>query len=902
MKQPCGAYGGNGNYGGFGFGGRGADNYNFSSTTPGGFGGGGGATSWYTGAPGGFGGGGGAGKTYQEYGYYKPGYYGPGYYYNGYYYQGPYYQGPYIPGDIFQRSGKGGFGAGGGGSDGNFPGEVGGFGGGAGKFIGGGGAGLGGALFVRSGNLTLDKVAFSNNSATNGTGGVNGQGIGGAMFIIDQGAQEVQTTQGNTQGMPATLAIVSGTAGFSENIATNSNNDVYGGEVTNIAIITGTVNNDTINGTAGNDQINGLKGKDRINGLAGNDLINGGPGKDTINGGTGIDTMLGGAGNDIYTVDQPQDVIIESANEAEDGDTVNATATYTLPNNVENLNQTGTGAINGTGNDLDNSLTGNTGNNILDGKAGNDIMVGFEGNDIYIVEQAEDVIREIANGGTDTVRANITQTLANNVEKLVQTGTSAINGTGNAIDNSLTGNSGNNVLDGKAGKDTMAGGAGNDTYILDHPDDVVIEAANAGTDTVNSNIAQTLGNNVENLVQTGTANINGTGNALNNSLTGNSGNNILTGKAGNDVYTVGQTGDVVVEAVNEGTDTVNSNIAQTLADNVEKLVQTGTGNINGTGNTLNNSLTGNSGNNVLDGKAGNDIMAGGAGNDTYIVEQTADVVVEAANAGTDTVKSNIAQTLGNNVEKLVQTGTAAINGTGNTLDNSLTGNSGNNVLDGKTGKDTMAGGAGNDTYILDQPDDVVIEAVNKGTDTVKSNIAQTLANNVENLVQTGTGAINGTGNTLNNSLTGNSGNNILDGAAGNDIMAGGGGNDNLLGGDGNDQLTGSAGNDILTGGAGADWFIFNATTDRLDTITDFNASQGDRIRISASGFAGGLVPGALPSSQFVIGTAATNTSHRFIYNNGALFYDIDGLGGTAQVQIATLTGAPTLAAGNIVLF
>ncbi|MBR8827531.1 MAG: calcium-binding protein [Gomphosphaeria aponina SAG 52.96 = DSM 107014] len=287
-------------------------------------------------------------------------------------------------------------------------------------------------------------------------------------------------------------------------------------------------------------------------------------------------------------------------------------------------------------------------------------------------------------------------------------------------------------------------------------------------------------------------------------------------------------------------------------------------------------------------------MAGGAGDDTYIVTETADVVVETADSGTDTINTNITQTLGNNVENLVQTGSDNINGTGNTLNNSLTGNSGNNILDGKTGNDSMAGGAGNDTYIVGQTADVVEEATDSGTDTVNTNIAQTLANNVENLVQTGTANINGTGNALDNSLTGNSGSNSLNGAAG---------NDNLLGGNGNDQLTGSGGNDILTGGAGADWFIFNATTDMLDTITDFNGTQKDQLRISAGGFGGGLVPGAtLPSSQFVLGAAALDTSDRFIYNTGALFYDVDGLGGTAQVQIATFTGAPTLAAGNIFIF
>ncbi len=159
-----------------------------------------------------------------------------------------------------------------------------------------------------------------------------------------------------------------------------------------------------------------------------------------------------------------------------------------------------------------------------------------------------------------------------------------------------------------------------------------------------------------------------------------------------------------------GTDTVQAGISYTLGANVENLTLTGTGAINATGNTLNNTLTGNSGNNVLDGGAGNDAMAGGAGNDTYVVDAAGDTVTEAANAGTDTVQAGISYTLGANVENLTLTGTEAINATGNTLNNTLIGNSADNVL---------SGGAGNDTYVIDAAGDTVTEAASEGTDTVK---------------------------------------------------------------------------------------------------------------------------------------------------------------------------------------
>ena len=121
----------------------------------------------------------------------------------------------------------------------------------------------------------------------------------------------------------------------------------------------------------------------------------------------------------------------------------------------------------------------------------------------------------------------------------------------------------------------------------------------------------------------------------------------------------------MTEAASDGTDTVQAGVSYTLGTNVENLTLTGTGNINATGNTLNNTLIGNAGDNVLSGGAGSDTMSGGAGNDIYVVDAAGDMVTEAASEGTDTVQASISYTLGANVENLTLTGTGAINATGN---------------------------------------------------------------------------------------------------------------------------------------------------------------------------------------------------------------------------------------------
>ncbi|ESQ93263.1 hypothetical protein ABAC460_00760 [Asticcacaulis sp. AC460] len=449
-----------------------------------------------------------------------------------------------------------------------------------------------------------------------------------------------------------------------------------------------------------------------------NNLLTGNTGNNQLDGAAGNDTLVGGLGNDSYVVDAAGDAVTELAGEGTD--TVLASRNYNLGANLENLTFTGIGNFTGNGNSLANAISGNAGNNWLEGAGGNDTLTGGLGNDTYIVD-ADDVIVEAAGEGTEWVLAARSYTLGANLEHLGLTGSGDFNATGNSGNNILGGNSGKNLLsggegndrlDGGTGADRMLGGLGDDTFYVDNAGDSVGENHLEGTDTIISSVSYSLlGRAVEILTLTGTGNLNGTGNGLNNTLTGTSGNNVLDGGTGadklvgglgDDTYYVDNAGDNVQEQHLQGTDTIIASVSYSLFGRaVEVLSLTGTGNLNGTGNGLANTLTGTSGNNVLDGGTGADKLVGGLGDDTYYVDNVGDNVVEQHLQGTDTVFSSVTYSLlGRAVEVITLTGATHINAAGNSLNNGLTGNSGNNRLDGGVGNDTLTGGLGSDVFVF----------------------------------------------------------------------------------------------------------------------------------------------------------------------------------------------------------
>lgn len=319
---------------------------------------------------------------------------------------------------------------------------------------------------------------------------------------------------------------------------------------------------DVVDGGADDDTLDGGDGADLLYGGDGTDQLLGGAGGDRLDGGTGADTMSGGTGSDTYFVDDAGDVTDETGGDG--SDRVRAGVSYVLNAGVENLNLEGADNIDGTGNALGNQITGNSGANVLSGGGGADLLKGGDGDDALYGGADNDQLlgefgRDTLYGGDGNDRLDggalgdrLFGEVGNDI-LLGGTGADILDGGadndqlfGDAGTDTLNGGLGNDQLDGGQGVDTMTGGAGDDTYVVDDADDTTIEALNEGTDTVRASLSWVLADNVERLVLLGSDNIDGTGNALANTLTGNGGNNVLDGGDGKDTLSGGLGADTLI--------------------------------------------------------------------------------------------------------------------------------------------------------------------------------------------------------------------------------------------------------------------------------------------------------------------------------------------------------------------
>jgi Ca2+-binding RTX toxin-like protein len=421
-----------------------------------------------------------------------------------------------------------------------------------------------------------------------------------------------------------------------------------------------------------------------------------------------------------------------------------------------------------------------------------------------------------------------------------------LGGIGNDI---LFGENGNDILFNDVGSDVLIGGAGDDYfYVLDASGSSVL-SGDSGIDTADYS-------------------------ALSQAITLKSTGIVTKGIGfGTDqlvqverIFATSSLNDWIdaSDATSPTSVTVNLSTNSLIVNNVPSLgtlnfTVSGFENVRGT--SQNDNITGNNANNILIGGAGNDVFGGSRGSD-----------IINGDAGTDTV----------NYSALGKT-----------------------IVLGTTGTVTKAGGFGTDQ--LNRVETITAstllgDTIDASTATGSTSITANLAINsliVNNVPVLGTlnftvnNFENVTGTAQNDIITGNSANNILRGGAGNDFLAGDAGNDTLIGG---------SGSDVLTSGVGNDRFTFLNPTGSSDIITDF-ASAPDTIAVSASGFGAGLTLGTLSSLKFFVGASATTATQRFIYNNftGGLFFDVDGNGGAAQQQIASLTSAPIVTSSDILV-
>lgn len=361
-------------------------------------------------------------------------------------------------------------------------------------------------------------------------------------------------------------------------------------------------------------------------------------------------------------------------------------------------------------------VTGGSGQDTLTAAGEQDSITSGSGNNQLIASGANDLLE--ATSGNDTLTA-----------------------TGSA--DSLVGGSGEDTLIAQGTNDTLVGGSGNDTFIVDDSSTTIQVLGGGGTDSVLASVNYTLPTNVDVLTLTGSSNLTGHGNSdASNTITGNAGNDTLIAGSGHDTliagtgldtlvggghgdtFVVNNVGDVVQEKTGFGAnDTVLSSVSFTLPTNVDTLTLTESGNLTATGNSdASNTITGNAGNDTLTAGGGQDTLIAGSGidtligaatgraGDTFVLNNTADVVIETRTNVQDTIQSSQSYVLPENVDTLMLTGAGGVSATGNNdAANLISVGSvgGNDTLIAGTGADTLEGSIGIDTLIAGSGADVL---------------------------------------------------------------------------------------------------------------------------------------------------------------------------------------------------
>ena len=400
--------------------------------------------------------------------------------------------------------------------------------------------------------------------------------------------------------------------------------------------VTGTSKSDNILGTYGDDTLIGGDGNDTLDGWwGGNNYIDGGAGDDVLKGSYGIggsganDTIYGGAGNDRITPLLGSDKVYGGTG----NDTISATDYPSDGYGVDVFDG-------GDGDDVVSDISfgsfssGATKTNAatrmqLDGGSGFDTLSVDFGNQTQAI-----VFLEGTSNSADFSNGSYFHNFEALGNFIAGSGDDTITLTSRG-DNNLAGGDGNDTINPGLGIDYVLGGAGNDLLILDYSlgdsanvsgvllNGSYMERHDLNTNSVVDSIYagefehyQITGGSKADYLFGGGGDDSLYGGSGDDTLNGGAGDDSMIGGSGNDVYYVDSVRDIVIEHTDEGTDRVYASLIYVLGDNLENLSLLSTSNINGTGNSGNNSITGNSGNNVLSGLDGNDTIDGGAGNDT----------------------------------------------------------------------------------------------------------------------------------------------------------------------------------------------------------------------------------------------------------------------------------------------